>query len=269
MTRDHVTRDHLTRDREDLCYLKSGRGYLRNRTDGFVSGATFRDGCNEDPYCDSPYSHYGHQCLLFSHDYWDASIADVRRNINNTRGETTGITFIIPMSNNICSDIKSTNSPVQRCAPSWAGSCPTTTRATPPCLATDTATSGTGWATARTRPGTKLSGYHISTQSSTSPPQVLGVPTLQVAGGGPGLPLLHAALLRLPAPPRLPPAAAEREAAGLQAEDGLLRRHGARAGGRAAEAENRLQKQCIRWQRVQFAGKIEPLLELALNLNIY
>ena len=100
------------------------------------------------------------------------------------------------------------------------------------------------------------------------PPQVLGVPALQVAGGGPGLPLLHAALLRLPAPPRLPPAAAEREAAGLQAEaeDGLLRRHGPRAGGRAAEAEDRLQKQCVRWQRVQFAGKIEPLLELALNL---
>ena len=96
------------------------------------------------------------------------------------------------------------------------------------------------------------------------------MPALQVAGGGPGLPLLHAALLRLPAPPRLPPAAAEREAAGLQAEaeaeDGLLRRHGPRAGGRAAEAEDRLQKQCVRWQRVQFAGKIEPLLELALNL---
>ena len=99
----------------------------------------------------------------------------------------------------------------------------------------------------------------------TTPPQVLGVPTLQVAGGGPGLPLLHAALLRLPAPPRLPPAAAEREAAGLQAEA----EDGARAGGRAAEAENRLQKQCIRWQRVQFAGKIEPLLELALKLNLY
>ena len=105
----------------------------------------------------------------------------------------------------------------------------------------------------------------------TTPPQVLGVPALQVAGGGPGLPLLHAALLRLPAPPRLPPAAAEREAAGLQAEAeaGLLRRHGARAGGRAAEAEDGIQKQCVRWQRVQFAGKIEPLLELALNLNIY
>merc|ERR1712117_286245 len=72
--------------REDLCYLKSGRGYLRNRTDGFVSGATFRDGCNEDPYCDSPYSFYGHQCLLFSHDFFDdVSIADVRRNINNSR----------------------------------------------------------------------------------------------------------------------------------------------------------------------------------------
>ena len=95
MARDLATRDHRARGREDLCYLKSGRGYLRNRTDGFVSGATFRDGCNEDPYCDSPYSHYGHQCLLFSHDYWDASIADVRRNINNTRGETT---FIIPRS---------------------------------------------------------------------------------------------------------------------------------------------------------------------------
>jgi len=71
--------------REDLCYLKSGRGYLRNRTDGFVSGATFRDGCNEDPFCDKPYNFYGHQCLLFSNDYWDASIADVRRNINNSR----------------------------------------------------------------------------------------------------------------------------------------------------------------------------------------
>ena len=74
--------------REDLCYLKSGRGYIRNRTDGFVSGATFRDGCNEDPYCDRPYSFYGHQCLLFSNDYWDASLADVRRNINNSRGVT-------------------------------------------------------------------------------------------------------------------------------------------------------------------------------------
>jgi len=71
--------------REDLCYLKAGRGYIRNRTDGFVSGATFRDGCNEDPYCDRPYSFYGHQCLLFSSDYWDASLADVRRNINNSR----------------------------------------------------------------------------------------------------------------------------------------------------------------------------------------
>ena len=91
------------------------------------------------------------------------------------------------------------------------------------------------------------------------------MPTLQVAGGGPGLPLLHAALLRLPAPPRLPPAAAEREAAGLQAEA----EDGARAGGRAAEAEDGIQKQFVRWQGVQFAGKIEPLLELALNLNIY
>lgn len=30
-----------------LCYLKDRRGYMRNRTDGFISGATFRDGCNE------------------------------------------------------------------------------------------------------------------------------------------------------------------------------------------------------------------------------
>ena len=78
--------------REDLCYLKSGRGYIRNRTDGFVSGATFRDGCNEDPYCDRPYAFYGHQCLLFSNDYWDASLADVRRNINNSRGVTCNLT---------------------------------------------------------------------------------------------------------------------------------------------------------------------------------
>ena len=74
--------------REDLCYLKSGRGYLRNRTDGFISGATFRDGCNQDPYCESPYSYYGHQCLFLSNDFhpWSVSLAEARRNINNTRG---------------------------------------------------------------------------------------------------------------------------------------------------------------------------------------
>jgi len=70
--------------REELCYLKSGRGYTRNRTDGFVSGATFRDGCNLDPFCDSPYAAYGHQCLLFSSQL-RPSLADVRRNINRTR----------------------------------------------------------------------------------------------------------------------------------------------------------------------------------------
>jgi len=74
-------------EREDLCYLKSGRGYLRNRTDGFISGATFRDGCNQDPYCESPYNYYGHQCLFLSDDFhpWSVSLAEARRNINNTK----------------------------------------------------------------------------------------------------------------------------------------------------------------------------------------
>ena len=83
--------------REDLCYLKSGRGYLRNRTDGFTSGATFRDGCNQDPYCESPYNYYGHQCLFLSNDYhpWSVSLAEARRNINNTRGWRISIHFKI------------------------------------------------------------------------------------------------------------------------------------------------------------------------------
>jgi len=74
-------------EREDLCYLKSGRGYLRNRTDGFISGATFRDGCNQDPYCESPYNYYGHQCTFLSNDFhpWSVSLAEARRNINNTK----------------------------------------------------------------------------------------------------------------------------------------------------------------------------------------
>jgi len=73
--------------KKDLCYLKSGRGYMRNRTDGFVSGATFRDGCNEDPYCDTPYSQYRQQCLFFSDQYhpWSPSLADARRNLNRSR----------------------------------------------------------------------------------------------------------------------------------------------------------------------------------------
>jgi len=73
--------------KEDLCYLKSGRGYLRNRTDGFISGATFRDGCNEDPFCEYPYSYYRQQCLFFSsqHHPWGPSLADARRNLNHSR----------------------------------------------------------------------------------------------------------------------------------------------------------------------------------------
>jgi len=74
-------------DRKALCYLKSGRGYKRKRKDGFTSGATFRDGCEEDPRCDSPYRFHRHQCLLFSleHHPWSPSLADARRNINHTR----------------------------------------------------------------------------------------------------------------------------------------------------------------------------------------
>lgn len=73
--------------KKDLCYLKDKRGYMRNRTDGFISGATFRDGCNEDPYCDSPYSYYRQQCLFFSEQYhpWSPSLADARRNLNHSR----------------------------------------------------------------------------------------------------------------------------------------------------------------------------------------
>ena len=74
-------------DREGLCYLKSGRGYKRDRKDGFTSGATFRDGCNEDPQCDSPYRSYRHQCFFFSSEYhpWSPSLADARRNLNHTK----------------------------------------------------------------------------------------------------------------------------------------------------------------------------------------
>merc|ERR1711892_54822 len=73
--------------KKDLCYLKDRRGYMRNRTDGFVSGATFRDGCNEDPYCETPYSYNRQQCLFFSeqHHPWSPSLADARRNLNHSR----------------------------------------------------------------------------------------------------------------------------------------------------------------------------------------
>jgi len=60
---------------------------MRNRTDGFISGATFRDGCNEDQYCETPYSHYRQQCLFFSEQFhpWSPSLADARRNLNHSR----------------------------------------------------------------------------------------------------------------------------------------------------------------------------------------
>jgi hypothetical protein len=71
----------------DLCYLKSGRGYLRNRTDGFTSGATFRDGCNQDPACTLPYLYYDHQCMYLSEKYqpWDRTLQDARRGLQDSR----------------------------------------------------------------------------------------------------------------------------------------------------------------------------------------
>jgi len=66
-----------------LCYLKSSRGYLRYRTsvntvqragvgggvaNVFISGATFSDGCNEDPPCLPPYYPHRHQCLYLPDD---------------------------------------------------------------------------------------------------------------------------------------------------------------------------------------------------------
>ena len=71
----------------ELCYLKSGRGYLRNRTDGFTSGATFRDGCNQDPACTLPYSYHSYQCMYFSssHQPWDKTGQDTRRGFQDSR----------------------------------------------------------------------------------------------------------------------------------------------------------------------------------------
>ena len=60
---------------------------MRNRTDGFTSGATFRDGCNQDPACTLPYSYYGHQCMYFSDQYqpWDRTLQDARRGLQDSR----------------------------------------------------------------------------------------------------------------------------------------------------------------------------------------
>merc|ERR1719483_911151 len=71
----------------ELCYLKSGRGYLRNRTDGFTSGATFRDGCNQDPAFPLPYSYHSHQCMYLSDRYqpWDRTGQDGRRGLQGSQ----------------------------------------------------------------------------------------------------------------------------------------------------------------------------------------
>ena len=60
---------------------------MRNRTDGFISGATFRDGCTADPVCETPYAQYREQCLFFAEQYhpWSPSLADARRTLNDSR----------------------------------------------------------------------------------------------------------------------------------------------------------------------------------------
>jgi len=72
--------------REGLCYLKAFKGYARKRRDGFVSGSTNRDGC-EDAECRAPYQYYSYQCMYFYEPSvkYGISIADVRRNFNHSR----------------------------------------------------------------------------------------------------------------------------------------------------------------------------------------
>jgi len=54
-------------DTNKLCYLKDRRGYLSNSTDNrFTSGATFRDGCEPDPICRSPYSYHLHHWCFYN-----------------------------------------------------------------------------------------------------------------------------------------------------------------------------------------------------------
>jgi len=73
-------------EREGLCYLKRLRGYARKRRDGFVSGSTDRDGC-DDPECRPPYAYYSYQCMYFYEPSvkYGISLADVRRNFNNSK----------------------------------------------------------------------------------------------------------------------------------------------------------------------------------------
>ncbi|XP_023344219.1 uncharacterized protein LOC111713571 [Eurytemora carolleeae] len=74
-------------EREQLCYLKSSRGYPRNRTDGFTSGSTERDGCDRSSECRPPYSYYSYQCLFYcdENNPEEISIADIRRNFNDSK----------------------------------------------------------------------------------------------------------------------------------------------------------------------------------------
>jgi len=74
-------------ERARLCYLKGTRGYPRNRTDGFVSGSTDRQGCDRDPECRFPYSFHSYQCQFYCEQGTpqDISLADVRRNFNDSK----------------------------------------------------------------------------------------------------------------------------------------------------------------------------------------
>lgn len=73
-------------EREKLCYLKYTRGNPRNRTDGFISGSTDREGCDKEE-CRPPYSYYSYQCMFYCDEYTtqEISLADVRRNYNQSR----------------------------------------------------------------------------------------------------------------------------------------------------------------------------------------
>lgn len=74
-------------EREELCYLKYARGYARNRTDGFFSGSTDRNGCEKEASCEPPYYLQREQCLYYCEEDGQGgiSIADVRRNYNHSK----------------------------------------------------------------------------------------------------------------------------------------------------------------------------------------
>jgi len=86
--------------RNQFCYLKTNRGYPRNRTSGFISGSTDRDGCDKpyEPECDDPYSYYQDQCMFYCDEGtpYGTSLADVRRTYNSSRNECGRYNGYIP-----------------------------------------------------------------------------------------------------------------------------------------------------------------------------